>query len=221
MNTFAIEYSYKTLIIYFEIAGNVFSMVKCKDEINSYLNVPKLFYDFVLENSIDLNQISLLINSSGPGSFTGLRVSLSFVKGLSLGLSIPFVNIPTFDVFERLVHTKPNKIILSFTAGKYFLRCYRNFKLCGGISCLSESELFAYLDNLNSQFVIIGNGIEFMYEKLKNKFEIFSDLDSFGSVLTELGKLKYLSNRRQGDDILSGPFYVRLSDAEINSHLLK
>ncbi|BCR21621.1 hypothetical protein BKFM_00183 [Borrelia sp. HM] len=221
MNTFAIEYSYKTLMIYFEIKGKVFSIVKCKDEINSSLSVPKLFYDFVLENGIELNQIDLLINSSGPGSFTGLRVSLSFVKGLSLGLSIPFVNIPTFDVFERLVYTKANKIILSFTAGRYFLGCYRDFKLCGEVSCLSESELFAYLDNLDSKFVIVGNGIELICEKLKNKFEIFSDLDSFGSILTELGKLKYLSNMRQGDDILSGPFYVRLSDAEINSHLLK
>ncbi|BCR20794.1 tRNA (adenosine(37)-N6)-threonylcarbamoyltransferase complex dimerization subunit type 1 TsaB [Borrelia miyamotoi] len=221
MNTLAIEYSYKTLLIYFAINNEVLSIVKCKDEINYSISVPKLFNDFVLKNSIDLNQLDLLINSSGPGSFTGLRISLSFIKGLSLGLSVPFVNIPIFDVFARLVHTRADKLVLSFTAGRYFLGCYRDFRLCGGISCFSESELFEYLDNLDSKVIIVGNGIEFICEKLKNKFEIFSNLEPFGAVLTELGKIKYLERNRQGDDILSGPFYVRLSDAEINSHLLK
>ncbi|UEQ06839.1 tRNA (adenosine(37)-N6)-threonylcarbamoyltransferase complex dimerization subunit type 1 TsaB [Borrelia hermsii] len=220
MNTLAIEYSYKTLLIHFEINGEVFAIVKSKDEINYALSVPKLFNDFVLESGIDLNNLDLLINSSGPGSFTGLRISLSFIKGLSLGLSVPFVNIPTFDVFARLVNPRSNALTLGFTAGKYFLGCYRDYKLCSKIFCFSKSELFKYLDNLDLKFVIVGNGIEFIYEKLKNKFKIISDMGSFGTVLTELGKFKYLKSR-QGDDILSGPFYVRLSDAEINSYLLK
>ncbi|UPA16057.1 tRNA (adenosine(37)-N6)-threonylcarbamoyltransferase complex dimerization subunit type 1 TsaB [Borrelia coriaceae] len=220
MNVLAIEYSYKTLLIYFEINDKVSSIIKGKDEINYALNIPKLFNDFVLENGINLNNLDLLINSSGPGSFTGLRISLSFIKGLSLGLSIPFVNVPTFDVFARLVNTSSDTLTLSFTAGKYFLGCYRDFKLCGEIFCFSESELFEYLDNLDFKFVIVGNGLELICERLKNKFEVVSDMDSFGVVLTELGKFKYLSSG-QGDDILSGPFYVRLSDAEINSYLLK
>ncbi|BDU63136.1 tRNA (adenosine(37)-N6)-threonylcarbamoyltransferase complex dimerization subunit type 1 TsaB [Candidatus Borrelia fainii] len=221
MNTLAIEYSHKTLLIHFEINGEVFSIIKDKDKINYTLSIPKLFNDFVLECGIDLNKLDLLINSSGPGSFTGLRISLSFIKGLSLGLSIPFVNVPTFDVFARLVNTSTDTLTLSFTAGKYFLGCYKNSKFCGKFFCFSESELFEYLDGLDLKFVIVSNDInDILYEKLKNKFEIISDMDSFGSVLTELGKFKYLENR-QGDDILSGPFYIRFSDAEIKSYLLR
>ncbi|UPA11878.1 tRNA (adenosine(37)-N6)-threonylcarbamoyltransferase complex dimerization subunit type 1 TsaB [Borrelia venezuelensis] len=220
MNTLAIEYSHKTLLIHFEINGEVFSIIESKDNINYTLSIPKLFNDFVLEYGIDLKKLDLLINSSGPGSFTGLRISLSFIKGLSLGLSIPFVNVPTFDVFAKLVNTSADTLTLSFTAGKYFLGCYKNSKFCGKIFCFSESELFEYLDSLDLKFVIVGNGIEFIYEKLKNKFEIINDMNSFGSVLTEIGKFKYVENR-QGDDILSGPFYVRLSDAEIKSYLLR
>ncbi len=35
------------------------------------------------------SQLGVLIDGAGPGSFTGLRISLSFLKGLSLGLGIP------------------------------------------------------------------------------------------------------------------------------------
>lgn len=223
MNTLSVEYSYKTLLIHFKINGEVLSLVKFKDKINYTLSVPKLFNDFVLKHNIDLNNLDLLINSSGPGSFTGLRISLSFIKGLSLGLSIPFVNVPTFDVFARLIHTRLDVLTLSFTAGRYFLGYYKNSKLCGKIFCFSELELFDYLDGLDLKFVIVGNGVEFIYEKLKYKkynFEIITDMESFGSVLRDLGECKYLESGH-GDNILAGPFYVRLSDAEIKSHLLR
>lgn len=35
----------------------------------------------------------------GPGSFTSLRVGLSFVKGLALARQIPLIGIPTLDIY--------------------------------------------------------------------------------------------------------------------------
>ncbi|WNY60018.1 tRNA (adenosine(37)-N6)-threonylcarbamoyltransferase complex dimerization subunit type 1 TsaB, partial [Borreliella bissettiae] len=78
INTLAFEYSYKALIIYFRINNKNFSLVELKSNFN--FSVPKIFNDFIIKNNIDLNQIELIINSCGPGSFTGLRISLSFVK---------------------------------------------------------------------------------------------------------------------------------------------
>ncbi|QMU98987.1 tRNA (adenosine(37)-N6)-threonylcarbamoyltransferase complex dimerization subunit type 1 TsaB [Borrelia sp. A-FGy1] len=220
MNTLAVDYSYKSLLIYFNINDEALPLVVSKNNISNNLSVPKIFKEFVLENNINLNHLDLIINSYGPGSFTGLRISLSFIKGLSLGLSIPFVNILTFDVFANLVHKNSDIVTLSFTAGRYFFGYYRYSKLCNDIFCFSEKELFEYLKKLDSNLVIIGNGIEFIYDKLKNKYTIISNIDSFGHVLTELGKCKYLKNK-QGDDIFSGPFYARMSDAELNSYLIK
>ncbi|UER67380.1 tRNA (adenosine(37)-N6)-threonylcarbamoyltransferase complex dimerization subunit type 1 TsaB [Borrelia sp. BU AG58] len=220
MNTLAVDCSYKSLLVHVEMNNEVLSLLLDRDKTGCSFNVPKVFSDFVLKNDIDLTQLDLIINSSGPGSFTSLRIGLSFIKGLSLGLSIPFVNIPTFDVFANLVSKRSGVVTLSFTAYKYFFGYYTCYKFCDELFCFSEEELLEHLERLDSNFVIIGYGIEFIYEKLKNKFNIVSDMSSFGEILTELGKHKYLKNKR-GDDILSGPFYVRRSDAEINYSLVK
>jgi len=39
----------------------------------------------------------------GPGSFTGLRVGLSTVKGLALALSIPVAAVPTLDAMAAML----------------------------------------------------------------------------------------------------------------------
>ncbi|WP_029357852.1 tRNA (adenosine(37)-N6)-threonylcarbamoyltransferase complex dimerization subunit type 1 TsaB [Borreliella garinii] len=215
INTLSFEYSYKALIVYCRINNKDFSLFELKSNFN--FSIPKIFNDFVITNNIDLNQIKLIINSCGPGSFTGLRISLSFVKGLALGLSIPFVNISTLDVFANVVKNSSSVIVLTFTAGKYFLGHYKNCELIGKILCFSKEDLFEYLNQIDPNSVLIGNNLENISEKFNYKFEIIENLSSFGRILTELGIAKYLKNRKS-DDILSGPLYIRQSDAEINFH---
>ncbi|WKC75922.1 tRNA (adenosine(37)-N6)-threonylcarbamoyltransferase complex dimerization subunit type 1 TsaB [Borreliella valaisiana] len=215
VNTLAFEYSYKALIIYCRSNNENFSLVEFKSNFN--FSIPKIFNDFIIKNNIDLNQIKLIINSCGPGSFTGLRISLSFVKGLALGLSIPFVNIPTLDVFANSVKKSSNVIVLTFTAGKYFLGHYKNCELIGKILCFSKEALFEYLSRVDPNSVFIGNNLENVYKEFNSKFKIIENLSSFGKILTELGISKYLKNRKS-DDILSGPLYIRQSDAEVNFH---
>jgi len=41
--------------------------------------------------------------SVGPGSFTGLRIGLSTVKGLALALAIPIAAVPTLDAMAALL----------------------------------------------------------------------------------------------------------------------
>jgi len=53
----------------------------------------------ILEQSgTNLKDITSVIVAKGPGSFNGLRVGMSFAKGLALSLNIPIVGISTLEV---------------------------------------------------------------------------------------------------------------------------
>ena len=44
------------------------------------------------------NDISLASIGCGPGSFTGLRIGMSFLKGLCFGSDIPIIGVSNFNV---------------------------------------------------------------------------------------------------------------------------
>ena len=51
--------------------------------------------DVLSEANIELSQVVAVSISSGPGSYTGLRIGASTAKGLCFGLSIPLIAIPS------------------------------------------------------------------------------------------------------------------------------
>jgi len=63
-----------------------------------YSHAEKLhvFIDEILaETAVSFSQLSAIAVSSGPGSYTGLRIGVSAAKGLSFALAIPLISIDT------------------------------------------------------------------------------------------------------------------------------
>jgi len=59
-----------------------------------------LFIDQLLKlTSLSLPQISAVVVSAGPGSFTGLRIGYSIAKGIVHALHKPLIEVPTLDVW--------------------------------------------------------------------------------------------------------------------------
>ncbi len=65
--------------------------------------LPSLIDTVLQKGGINLSDIKLIAVSIGPGSFTGLRVGLSFVKGLAFGLGIPVVPVGTLDAIALML----------------------------------------------------------------------------------------------------------------------
>lgn len=62
--------------------------------------------EYVREQHIRLDAIAV---SSGPGSYTGLRIGVSEAKGLSYGLDIPLIAIPTARIMASMMKEKADE----------------------------------------------------------------------------------------------------------------
>ena len=51
--------------------------------------------DVLLRAKISIKNLSAVSVSSGPGSYTGLRIGVSTAKGICFGLSIPLISVPS------------------------------------------------------------------------------------------------------------------------------
>ncbi len=55
------------------------------------------------KNNVEKSQLTGIVVSTGPGSFTGLRVGLASAKALAISLKLPLVGVSTFSsIAERL-----------------------------------------------------------------------------------------------------------------------
>ncbi len=57
--------------------------------------LPKLYQELQIKTNFSLSNIDALAVSIGPGSFTGLRIGLSFTKGLAFSKNLPIIPIST------------------------------------------------------------------------------------------------------------------------------
>ncbi len=67
---------------------------------------------------VDASALTGLVVALGPGSFTGLRIGLSLVKGLALAQAIPLVGVPTLDVTVYPVYRRRATLYATLQAGR-------------------------------------------------------------------------------------------------------
>jgi tRNA threonylcarbamoyladenosine biosynthesis protein TsaB len=70
------------------------------------------------QTGVKINQLKALGVATGPGSFTSLRVGLSFVKGLALACSLPVIGINTLDVIAASQAGSPLPLACLLPAGR-------------------------------------------------------------------------------------------------------
>lgn len=64
------------------------------------------------EASLGINDVDLIAAITGPGSFTGLRVSIAAAQGLSLALSKPVIGIDIFMAYASCIKTEKNILVV-------------------------------------------------------------------------------------------------------------
>lgn len=181
--------------------------------------------DSLLSNlNLTINDMDGFVVSKGPGSFTGLRIGMATIKGLSQGTGKPFVGVSSLDALAHNMAYTDGIVcpILDALRGNVYT-CIYSFKndiltALTDSMAVSITELLEMLKKYETSVCFIGDGIPVFREK------ILSELPNArfappslnlvkASSLTELG-LNLIKNGISDNLYSSSPEYLRKSQAE-------
>lgn len=181
--------------------------------------------DLLKTIDLKMEEINGIAVSTGPGSFTGLRIGLSVAKGLCYARSLPLLGIPTLDAIAfplkeisylicPVLESKKDEIYDVVFRGGDNLQRVMDYK------CEDIQSLLARLSLLKEKIIFLGDGIKKYRDNIKEKIgkdALFIDPKlnlPVASNIAFLG-LNKLKKQEEDDVFTLSPFYLRKSEAEI------
>jgi tRNA threonylcarbamoyladenosine biosynthesis protein TsaB len=181
--------------------------------------------DRVLEDSgFSIGEIEGFAVSIGPGSFTGLRIGVSAVKGLAFATGRRVAGVSTLDALAQNVRYSPYLIcpLLDARKGEVYTALYRNTGENGLIKLTPEMAIkpVDLLEKIEEKTLFLGDGVytygDLIRRRLGEMAHIAPSPFNFvhGAVVARLGRQKL-----EKDEYLDlegfTPHYIRKSEAEL------
>jgi len=148
MNFLSIDCSTDLGSLFVKYKNRTFSNILQSDKFNNDLLMVKVL-DFFKDNKLKLDDISMIFVNQGPGNFSGLRGSLSTVKGISISKNIKLFGYNTFIWSCVKFINKKNSIlsIIKFRE-KYFIKKFENnLKTTSNVEEIIEDKIVQKYQN--------------------------------------------------------------------------
>lgn len=174
-------------------------------------------------NDLSINDIDGYVVSKGPGSFTGLRIGMATIKGLSFGSSKPYVSVSSLDALALSVSNFDGIIcpVMDALRNSVYTALYKSsdnkLEQLTEYSALDLDELIELLKSKNEKVIFIGDGLDkyrdYLSENCPNAYFPPNHLNIIRA--SSLGELGYeLLKNNVVDDPNSAPFYLKKPQAE-------
>jgi tRNA threonylcarbamoyl adenosine modification protein YeaZ len=176
--------------------------------------------ELMQEHGFKISDLNAVLVSIGPGSYTGLRIAASAVKGLLFGQDINVYAGNTLAGFAQMAGK--GRIHAVINARRKHLY-HQLFEKNGGIQPISEPKILELKEieaNLESGDQMIGTGIDRLNEDLVNSLNILSPTSISAKGLIELfhsGSKDEFFSKTTPEDLESN----YLTSSQVNNTKLK
>ena len=164
-------------------------------------------------------ELTAVAVSNGPGSYTGLRIGLSAVKGLCYALNIPLITYSTLDVMAKAA---PDLIPGSFENTSLLCPMIdaRRMEVYFAVydqqintiieprAAIIDKEIFDSLLKDNP-VIFFGNGSHKLADILNDTRAIFKDFNFFGAAHMQKKSWHYYDNHIFSSLDLTEPLYIK------------
>lgn len=174
------------------------------------------------EAGLTLTELDALAITTGPGSFTGLRVGLAAMKGLAVGAALPLVGVPTLDALAHSAEVVEGAVctLLDAKMGEVFAAAFE--VRSGAFSKVLQDRVCSaqdFVQEAPSRAVYLGDGAHLYrseIERLRPESRILGPLfrtPRAAAVALEAVRLIKTGAATSNPDEVS-PVYLRMSQAE-------
>lgn len=180
---------------------------------------------------IDMKSLDCIAVTAGPGSFTGIRIGVSAVKGFAFALNIPCMGVSTLHAlaYNLLGIDCIACAVMDARCSQYYNALFRIRGNC--IERITEDRAISNDDLAKDlaqykgeRIVLVGDGAELAY-KLLNSVQIDGEKDEANNVQIELAPLELRLQRAESVCLAAAeyrkvsakellPVYLRLPQAE-------
>jgi tRNA threonylcarbamoyladenosine biosynthesis protein TsaB len=179
--------------------------------------LPGLVDDVLQSASKSLQDIDRLAACCGPGTFTGVRIGLAFVRGLALVIDVPVIGITTFEALAASVrNTMPDAdcwVIQDARRGEVYVQGFdSDGKPLGEAQVLDHDAASIRLASASG--LATGSGIELV--TLPPAITATSL-----PVIPDIEQVARLAADAEPGDTPPSPFYLRAPDAKAQAPLVK
>ena len=203
--------------------GTLLSEITLNDKKEHSVILITIIQDLLKFHKLDINDIDAYVVSKGPGSFTGLRIGMATIKGLSFGSNKPYISVSSLDALAYSVSTFDGIIcpIMDALRDSVYTCLYKshngNLEKLTEYSALELNELVKLIKSKNKKVIFIGDGVDKYKDYLINNCPNCSFPPNHLNLIraSSLGELGYkLLKDGIFDDTNSSPIYLKKSQAE-------
>lgn len=156
----------------------------------------------LLKAGLDIKDIDVYSAVTGPGSFTGIRIGISTIKGLSYAFKKPVINVTSFDVLAYNKRERKSLAVIDALHDNFYVQGYDDTAVC----LLPQFIDVKKLEQLSKGYQIISS------TQIEGVNALVCDLKQ-GFINAVIAKMSEQNLDRES----LVPLYVRKSQAEENA----